>query len=107
MEEINEKFIKMSFVLKRFFVVLWSYIVALGRLFIWTLLTFLSGLQRILFTRSEVVRVELRISPLRCDIKDTDEKLAYIDKLCLENPDLIVNKIENEMDLLDDWDEDI
>ena len=66
-----------------------SYLIALARLINWTILVFFSGLQRILFTRSEVVEVQLRVTPLRSDLKDTDDKLAYIDKLCLENPDLV------------------
>lgn len=65
-----------------------SYLVALARLFIWTILVFFSGLQRTLFMRSEVTGVEIKIAPLRSDLKDTGEKLAYIDKLCIENPDL-------------------
>lgn len=66
-----------------------SYLIALARLIIWTILVFFSGLQRTLFMRSEVVGVELKVTSLRSDLKDTDDKLAYIDKLCLENPDLM------------------
>lgn len=62
----------------------------------WTVLVFFLGLQKTLFSRSEVVGIEIKVLPLRCDIKDTDEKLAYIDKLCLENPELIADKIEDE-----------
>ena len=65
-----------------------SYVIAVARLIIWTILVFFSGLQRTLFMRSEVVGVDLKVSPLRSDMKDTGEKLAYIDKLCIENPDL-------------------
>ena len=66
----------------------WSYVLAVLRIFIWTIIFFFSGLQRTLFTRSEVVGVDMKLSPLRCDMEDVDEKLAYIDKLCIENPDL-------------------
>lgn len=75
--------------IKRFFQVLFSYLIALARLVIWTILFFFTGLQRTLFMRCEVASAELRILPLRCDLEDTDEKLAYIDKLCSENPDLM------------------
>lgn len=92
----------MSFELKKVFNNLSSYFIALARLIIWTTLTFFSGLQRTLFTRSEVVGVELKIAPFRCDIKDTNDKLAYIDKLCLENPDLIVNNIAENLDSFDE-----
>lgn len=62
---------------------------ALARLIVWTIILFFSGIQRILFTRSEVCGVDMKISPLRCDMEAADEKLAYIDKLCIENPDLV------------------
>lgn len=79
----------------RFLKVIGSYIRALARLFIWTILVFFSGLQRTLFMRSEVAGVDLKIVPLKCDIEETDERLAYIDKLCMENPELV---IENDFD---------
>ena len=75
--------------------VIGSYIRAVIRLLIWTILVFFSGLQRTLFTRSEIAGVDLKLVPLKCDLEETDEKLAYIDKLCLENPELI---IENDPD---------
>lgn len=73
---------------QRFFKVLWSYVVALARLAVWTVIFFFSGLQRTLFMRDEIAGVDMKLTPLRCDMEDVDEKLAYIDKLCLENPDL-------------------
>lgn len=79
----------------RFLKIIGSYIRALTRLFIWTILVFFSGLQRTLFMRSEVAGVDLKIVPLKCDIEETDERLAYIDKLCMENPELV---IENDFD---------
>lgn len=97
--------------IKDVFKVLGSYIVAICRLLNWTVIFFFTGLQRTLFMRSEVVSVEFRVMPLRCDLEDTDDKLAYIDKLCLENPDLAVVVEEEEdfldhLDNLDDEDED-
>ena len=74
--------------IRRVLRVFWSYVVALARLFVWTIIFFFSGLQRTLFTRDEVAGVDMKLMPLRCDMEDADEKLAYIDKLCLENPDL-------------------
>lgn len=71
------------------FQVFLSYCIALARLVVWTILLFFTGLQRTLFMRSEVVSVDMKVMPLRCDLEETDEKLAYIDKLCLENPDLM------------------
>lgn len=72
----------------KFCKVLWSYIVALARLFVWTVIFFFSGLQRTLFMRSEVAGVDFKIIPLKCDRDEYDDKLAYLDKLCIENPDL-------------------
>lgn len=71
------------------FKVFWSYFVALARLVIWTIILFFTGLQRTLFMKSEVVGVDFRVAPLRCHMEDADEKLAYLDKLCTENPDLM------------------
>lgn len=68
--------------------VILSYCVALARLLIWTVIFFFAGLQRTIFMRSEVVSVDFKVSPLRCDIESVDQNLAYIDKLCMENPDL-------------------
>ena len=79
---------KTCFSVKKFLKVFLSYVIALLRLVVWVIIFFFSGLQRILFTRSEVVGVDMKLSPLRCDMEDVDEKLAYIDKLCIENPDL-------------------
>ena len=73
---------------KRFFSVLFSYIIAIVRLVIWTFVFFFSGLQKTLFTRSEVVSINYAVMPLRCDMEDTEDKMAYLDKLCMGNPDL-------------------
>lgn len=89
--------------------VLWSYIVALARLVIWTILFFFTGLQRTLFMRCEVASAELKVIPLRCDMADMDEKIAYVDKLCAENPDLMVlaeEELPDEEDFPFDEDED-
>ena len=77
-----------------------SYFIALSRLVLWTVLFFFSGLQRTLFLRGEVVCVEFKTIPLKCDREDTGEKLAYLDKLCLENPDLV--DFEGEEDSFSD-----
>ena len=91
----------------RFFKVLWSYIVAVSRLIIWTIILFFTGLQRTLFMRSEIVGVEFKVIPLMCDREEFDDKLAYLDKLCIENPDLM--GIEDDIpfdDIMMDEDED-
>ena len=87
---------------------MFSYLVAISRLILWTILLFFSGLQRILFLRSEVVSVDFKVIPLLCDRKDTKEKLAYIDKLCMENPDLaeISEEVMDEDNFEDFDDED-
>jgi len=73
----------------RFFKEIGSYIIAFARLLIWTAIFFFSGLQRTLFMKSEVVGVDFKVLPLRCYREEYDDKLAYLDKLCIENPDLI------------------
>lgn len=88
-----------------FFKVLFSYIRAIARLFTWTFVFFFSGLQRTLFMRSEVASVEFYVAPLKCDVEEADKNIAYIDKLCLENPDLVEVAEEDDLDFLDDDDE--
>ena len=102
----------MGRVIISFLYLMYSYIVALCRLVLWTILMFFSGLQRTLFMRSEVVSVEFRVIPLLCDRKDTKDTLAYIDKLCMENPDIaamgeeIAQNLEDEdCDDFDDEDD--
>ena len=73
----------------KFFKAVGSYLIALARLIIWTCIFFFSGLQRTLFMKSEVVGVDFKVMPLRCHREEYDDKLAYLDKLCIENPDLI------------------
>ena len=84
----------------KFCKVFWSYIIAILRLCIWTVILFFSGLQRTLFTRCEVVGVDFKLLPLRCDMEEADDKLAYLDKLCIENPDLA--GLEDDMLPFDD-----
>ena len=84
-----------------------SYFIALSRLVVWVVLFFFSGLQRTLFMRSEIVCVEFKTIPLKCDREDTGEKLAYLDKLCSENPDLAEYYSEDEKELIEDEDSDI
>lgn len=87
--------------LESFLKVLFSYLIALGRLLVWTIIFFFTGLQRTLFMRSEVVCVEFKVTPLRCDMEEADKNLAYIDKLCLENPDLIEAVEDEDLSFLD------
>jgi hypothetical protein len=89
----------------KFCKVFWSYVVALARLIIWTFIFFFTGLQRTLFMRSEIVEVDFKVMPLRCDMEAIDDKMAYIDKLYMSNPDMIEGIPEEDMpfdDLLDD-----
>ena len=74
--------------IKDFFKVLFSYAIAVARLFVWTVIFFFTGLQRTLFMRSEIVCVEFKVTPLRCDLEDVDDTLSFVDKLYTENPDL-------------------
>lgn len=78
-----------------------SCLIAIARLFFWVILLIFSGLQQILFTRTEICGIELRGLPLRCDRDDIIDKISYVDKLKVENPDLEIVD-ENELDDLDD-----
>ena len=91
--------------IKWFFNNILSYCIAIARLFFWVVLLIFSGLQQILFTRTEICGLDLRGLPLRCDRDDICDKIAYVDKLKCENPDLeIVNEDEYD-DILGDIDD--
>lgn len=66
-----------------------STIIAIIRLCFLGVCFLTSGLQVILFTRTEICNLEMKGQPLRCDMNKMDEKLSYVDKLMLENPDLL------------------
>ena len=79
--------------------------IAIVRLFFWEILVFFSGLQQIIFTRTEICGVDLRGLPLRCDREDIIDKVSYVDKLKTENPDLEIVD-EDDLEGLDEIDED-
>lgn len=81
-----------------------SCLIAIVRLLFWAGLLLLSGLQQILFTRTEICGLELRGLPLRCDRDDVLDKISYMDKLKAENPDLEIIDEEgiNEADDIQD-----
>ena len=91
----------------KFCKVIWSYIVALARLIIWTFIFFFTGLQRTLFMRSEIVEVDFKVVPLRCDMEKFDDNMSYIDKLYSENPDLIEGLMDEDIPFDELMDEDI
>ena len=65
-----------------------SYFVAFARLIAWMMVLFFSGLQQIIFNRTEICHIESRGIPLMCDREGMLNNLSYIDKLKEENPDL-------------------
>ena len=70
------------------------------------MLFFLSGLQQILYTRCEIINVEMKAVPLRCDITKANENVSYIEKLCCENPDLVEITDGDNEDLFGDDEDD-
>ena len=81
----------------KFCKILFSYIIGIARLIIWTIILFFSGLQRTLFMKGEIIGVDFKVIPLRCYREEIDNKLAYLDKLCIENPDLVEGMVEEEI----------
>ena len=75
--------------IRRFLFLQVSYFVAICRLITWMCVLFVSGLQQIIFNRTEICHVESRGIPLMCDREGMLNNLSYIDKLKEENPDLI------------------
>ena len=93
--------------IKNFFMLIGSYLVAISRLIFLDVLFLLSGLQQILYTRCEIVNIEMKAVPLRCDITEATEKVSYIDKLCGENPDLVgIDEEDEDIDFGDSEDGD-
>ena len=86
---------------------IWSILVAVFRLMFLTCVIFISGLQIILFNGLEICNVELKGMPLRYKIRRNGENLAFLDKMVIENPELL-DMPEGELseDLPDSSDED-
>ena len=75
--------------INEFFDTLMSTIIALIRFFFLILTFITSGIHIILFTRTEICNVELRGQPFRCDREKIANTLSFVDKMCLENPELL------------------
>lgn len=66
-----------------------SVIVALIRLLFLTCAMFTSGVHIVLFTRTEICNIEMRGMPWRCDREKMADQMSFVDKICLENPELL------------------
>lgn len=66
-----------------------SIIVALIRLLFLTFAMVTSGIHVVLFTRTEVCNIEMRGMPWRCDREKMADQMSFVDKICLENPELL------------------
>ena len=66
-----------------------SAIIALLRLVFLTCAMFASGVHIVLFTRTEVCNIEMRGMPWRCDREKVADQMSFVDKLCLDNPELL------------------
>lgn len=75
--------------IKVFLEELLSIIIALVRLVFLTFAMLTSGVQIILFTRTEVWNMEMKGMPWRCDREKMADQMSFVDKICLENPDLL------------------
>ena len=90
-----------------FFVSLLSALIALARLVFLTLSLFVTGVQIVLFTRTEICNIEMRGQAWRCDKEKLADTLSFVDKIALENPELF-EMTDNELpeDFSDGKDED-
>lgn len=66
-----------------------SILIAIVRLIFLTCVMFLSGIQIIIFNELEICNLEMKGVPLRYKIKRNEANLAFIDKMCIENPELL------------------
>lgn len=48
-----------------------------------------SGLHIILFNRMEICNIEMKGLAWRCDREKMADQMSFVDKVCLENPDLL------------------
>lgn len=71
------------------FEVLLSITIALFRFFFLVVALIPSGLHVIFFTRTEICNIELKGLPYRCDREKIANTLSFVDKMCLENPELL------------------
>ena len=67
---------------------IFSVMLAIIRLFFLLLALTFSGLQIILFTRTEICNIEMKGQPWRCDREKMMDNVAFVDKMYLENPEL-------------------
>lgn len=63
--------------------------IALLRLVFLAVTFVISGVHLILFTRTEICNIEIRGNAFRCDREKDLANLAFVDKLMVENPDLL------------------
>ena len=68
---------------------IFSAVVALLRLVFLTCAMFASGVHIVLFTRTEVCNIEMRGMPWRCDRERDMSTLSFVDRLMVDNPDLL------------------
>ena len=66
-----------------------SALIAIIRLFFLAVGLIASGLHIILFNRMEICNIEMKGLAWRCDREKDMQNMAFIDKMVLENPDLL------------------
>ena len=66
-----------------------SITIAILRFFFLVIALIPSGLHVIFFTRTEICNIELKGLPYRCDREKIANTLSFVDKMCLENPELL------------------
>ena len=67
-----------------------SWFIAVSRLILLCFILLVEGLHHILFTRSEVCAIVLKVIPLRVD----RDKISYVENLAMNNLDLMASQDE-------------
>ena len=88
-----------------FFAAVGSAIRALIRFFFLVIALIASGIHIILFTRTEICNVEMRGQAWLCDRELMNDKLSFLDKVCLENPELMQMDDEEHPNIIDGGDD--
>ena len=66
-----------------------SVVIALSRLLFLALSLLVSGAQLVIFSRMEICNVEMRGQPWLCDRDKLKDQISLMDRLCVENPELL------------------
>ena len=75
--------------IKEFLSAFMSVVIAILRLLFLAVGLIATGLHIILFNRMEICNIEMKGLAWRCDREKMADQMSFVDKICIENPDLL------------------